>query len=286
MRQDKDRSAKWMLTHHGDAILKLAGLTDFRSWKALQAETVAPRRLPDGLLEVRFADQAKPSWVLVEIETYPDSDADTQVFEDLMLIRVDRKVVPEVVSLVLKPKGNLTVAGAVEARSASGRTKLGGSWPVVRLWELEADQLLAAGDVGLVPWVPLTKTTLAAEELMSRCHDRLVRVPDKADRAGLMAVTQILAGLAFPDKRFLNLFGGPEAMIESPVLDEAKALIRVRAKREDILAALEIRFGTVPAERVAALHTVKDEGRLKELHRLAITCPDLDAFVAGLASGR
>ncbi len=60
MRQDKDRSAKWTLTHHGDAILKLAGLTNFTAWKALQAETVAPRRLPDGLLEVRFADQEKP----------------------------------------------------------------------------------------------------------------------------------------------------------------------------------------------------------------------------------
>jgi hypothetical protein len=100
-----------------------------------------------------------------------------------------------------------------------------------------------------------------------------------------MAVTQILAGLAFPDKRFLDLFGGAEAMIESPVLDEVKALIDARAKREYILAALETRFGTVPTERVAALHEVKDAARLNELHRLAITCPDLDAFGKGLAGG-
>ena len=100
-----------------------------------------------------------------------------------------------------------------------------------------------------------------------------------------MAVTQILAGVAFPDKRFLDLFGGAQAMIESPVLDEVKALIRSRAQHEYIVSTLEVRFGTIPADQVAPLHAVTNESRLKELHRLAITCPDLDAFVAGLTAG-
>lgn len=52
MRQDKDRTAKWLLAHHGDAVLRLAGFTDFTSCRAVAAELVAPRRLPDGLLEV------------------------------------------------------------------------------------------------------------------------------------------------------------------------------------------------------------------------------------------
>lgn len=287
MRQDKDRSAKWMLTHHGDAILKLAGMTGFTKWQALQPETVAPRRLPDGLLEVQFANRTKPTLVLVEIETYPDSDADTQVFEDLMLIAVDRKTVPEVVSFVLKPKGHLTVNGSDQRVSESGQTRISGSWPVVKLWELEADQLLNAGDVGLVPWVPLTKTKQSPEELLTRCRDQLVQVANANDRAGLMAVTQILANLAFPDKRFLDLFGGPDAMIESPLLDEVKEMLRQRYKadgvRMAVLGTLEARFGSVPAERVVALGAVADETRLRELVRLAATCPNLDAFVSALA---
>ena len=143
MRQDKDRSGKWLLTHHGDAVLKLAGLTGFTAWKALQPETVAPRRLPDGLLEVRFPNESEPTLVLVEIETYPDADADRQVFDDVMLIAVDRKVVPEVVSVVLKPKGNLTVTGAAERTSRRGRTRVGhgpwcgfGSWTPRRCFRL------------------------------------------------------------------------------------------------------------------------------------------------------
>jgi hypothetical protein len=170
---------------------------------------------------------------------------------------------------------------------------------------LEADPLLAAGDAGLVPWVPLTRTTLSPDELMTRCRDRLAQVPDPSDRAGLMAVTQILAGLAFPDRNFLNLFGGPEMMIDSPVLDEVKEILRKRYEAEylakglaeglaegarkalqgAVIANLETRFGSVPAERVAPVQAIADEGRLKELLRLAVTCADLDAFTAALASG-
>ena len=296
MRQDKDRSGKWLLAHHGDAILTLAGLTGFSSWKALQPETVAPRRLPDGLLEVRFPGTAAPVLVLVEIETYPDATVDQQLLDDLMLIAVDRKVVPEVVSLVLRPKGNLTVSGAAERASPRRGTRLSGTWPVVRLWEQDADALLSADDAGLIPWVPLARTLLAPEELMTRCRDRLERVADSNDRAGLIAVTQILAGLAFPDRRFLNLFGGAKKMIESPVLDEVKELIRIHLRdevrqevrqeviREAILATLEARFGVVPESTAAALTGVSGEARLKELIRLAATCPTLDSFATGLST--
>ena len=289
MRQDKDRSGKWLLAHHGDAVLKLGGITGFVAWRAAQPETVAPRRLPDGLLEATFPGDPAPRLVLVEIETYPDADADRQVLDDLMLIAVDRKAVPEVVSLVLKPKGHLTVSGTADRASGSGRTRVGGSWPVVRLWELEAETLFAAGDAGLIPWVPLTKTTQTADELMARCRDRLAAVTDPGDRAGLTAVTQILARLAFPDRRFLDLFGGAKAMIESPVFDEVVEIVRKRseaaATRRAVVAALEVRFGPVPADRLAPLSGIEEEARLQALLRLAVTCPDVDAFVAGLTAG-
>jgi hypothetical protein len=302
MRQDKDRSGKWLLTHHGDAILRLGGITGFTAWKALQAETIAPRRLPDGLIEVRFPGEAEPTLVLVEIETYPDSDADRQVLDDLMLIAVDRKTVPEVVSLVLKPKGNLTVTGASERTSPRGRTKLGGLWPVVRLWELDAESLLNSPDVGLIPWAPLARTTLEPDELMTRCRDRLVQVPDANDQAGLLAVTGILAGLAFPGRSF-NLFGGSKmlsnviatAILESPALQEVmKDVIREQVRtglraetlREGTLAELNTRFGSVPAECETTLNALTDETRLKALLRLAVTCPDLATFVAGLTTAQ
>jgi len=142
--------------------------------------------------------------------------------------------------------------------------------------------------VGLIPWVPLTRSTDSPDVLMTRCRDRLAVVPDPADRAGLIAVTYILAGLAFPDRRFLNLFGGAKVMIDSPVLDEVKELIkelmRVETLREAVAANLEARFGTVPPERLSGLADVTDVARLRALLKLAATCPDVETFVAGLAA--
>ncbi len=302
MRQDKDRVAKWMLTHHGDAVLRLGGITGFTSWKPLQAETVAPRRLPDGLIELKYPGQAKPTWVLVEVETYPGSDVDEQVHEDLLLVALDRRVIPEVVSLILRPKGQLAVSGVVDRASASGRTRLSGSWPVVRLWELEAEELLAAGNVGLIPWVPLARSDQPPEVLLTRCRDEIAKVPNRADRASLMAVAEILAGLAFPDRRFLDIFGGAKVMIESPVLEEVKEILRKRyeeqymaeglaagraagrvAEAQELLnEILAERFQAVPEDVRTKVAALADLPRLKALVRLAATCPDLAAFAAQL----
>lgn len=36
--QDYDKGSKWLIQHHGDAILRLIGVRDITAWKALQAE--------------------------------------------------------------------------------------------------------------------------------------------------------------------------------------------------------------------------------------------------------
>ncbi len=99
------------------------------------------------------------------------------------------------------------------------------SRPVVCLWDLAAEELLADPDAGLVPWVPLTRTDLAPERLLERCVERIAGVPDARERSGLLAVTQILAGFAFPKLRFWDVFGGLRTMIESPIYDEALAML-------------------------------------------------------------
>ena len=258
MRQDKDRTAKWLITHHGDSILWLAGIHGFTSCQPVTPETVAPRRLPDGLLEVRFPGDPDPTLVLVEIEAYPGNDVDPQVFEDILAVELVRKVTPEVVCLVLKPKGNLVVSGSRTRTSRRGLTTLHANWQVVNLWTLDADALLAANDPGLIPWVPLARSTRPRDDLLLACRDRLNAVPNRAERSTLLAVTAILAGLAHDPKGLLTLFGGGDTMIESPVLDELmefareKERVKVQAEtrlsttRVTLLAFLEARFGAVP----------------------------------------
>jgi hypothetical protein len=298
MRQDKDRSSKWLLSKHGGSVVRLAGITGFTSWRHLTSEVVAPRRLLDGLIELRFPNEPTPTLVLVEIESYADSDADRQVLDDLMLVAVERGVVPEVVSLVLKPKGNVRVAGTNERLSRSGRVRFAGTWPVVQLWELDAERLLADPDVGLVPWVPLTHTTLPPEELVSRCVQRIEAVPNDTERAGLLAVTELLAGFAYPGFSFVDLFRGHPMIIREALQSEtfrtfreelrkewsAEAALEATriAHRDNIRRTLRLRFGVSSPEALAALDAIADPARLQDLHDLAVTCPDLAAFAAGL----
>ena len=54
-----DKSSKWLIQHHGDSILRLAHVRDIESWRALQAELVQPRRLPDGLIEAQIRGHAE-----------------------------------------------------------------------------------------------------------------------------------------------------------------------------------------------------------------------------------
>jgi hypothetical protein len=77
MRDRYDRSSKWLITHHGDAILHLAGVGAFRSWRAVPNDVVQPRRLPDGLLEVVFPDQETPDLFLVARSALTRSAAST-----------------------------------------------------------------------------------------------------------------------------------------------------------------------------------------------------------------
>ncbi len=81
-----DKSGKWLIQHHGNSILRLAGILDIDSWKPLQAEIVQSRRLPDGLVEVQFHRQPDPDLFVVEIATYPEARVAEQVVRDTALV--------------------------------------------------------------------------------------------------------------------------------------------------------------------------------------------------------
>ena len=70
-----DRSSKWLLDHHGNLILFLGYVRDIAEWRTRQAEIVQPRKLPDGLLEVRRQHEPRFHPYIVEIETYADRTA-------------------------------------------------------------------------------------------------------------------------------------------------------------------------------------------------------------------
>lgn len=165
----------------------------------------------------------------------------------------------------------------------------------MKLWEIEAEALLADGDDGLIPLVPLAHTNRPAAEIVGECVDRMNAVADETERVSLLTVANILLKLVGAPFDIVELPGGKAMWLEkiarqideaelAEALEKRKGVYVAEAKRSAVLAFLEGRFGMVPEEVVSALSIVLDDTRLQQLSRFAATCPDLAAFAAELSA--
>ncbi len=273
--QPFDKGSKFLLQKHARGVLLLGGAKNVRSVRALQAELVQPRKLPDGLLEVYFEKRKEPDHVLVEVATYPEERALDQALDDLALARRHLKgKLPELLMLVLCPKGKLRITGKHAVTSRLGWSKLACQWHVVEVWTLPAEELLALEEVSVAPWATLAEYDGPAEELLGRCRERIEKGAPTAERADLLAVSQVLAQLKYPQPELLALLGGSKVMLESPLLQDLQARIPQKA----ILELLKKRFGTVPREVRRLLGETKGEDRLVALILAAAECDSMDAF--------
>jgi hypothetical protein len=263
-----------LLKQHGSAIFILASVPGVRRCKALQAELVQPRQLPDGLLEVLFRGQKKPDQVLVEVATYPEKRVLQQVSDDLKLASLHLHKLPDLVTLVLCPKGQFRLTGRHEERSPLGWCKETVEWKVVELWELDAEPLLTVEDAGVLPWAVLTRYAGPPEALLKKCRERIEQLARPSEQTDLLAVAQVLARLRFKDPELLALLGGRRVMMESPLIKE----IQAETRQEDILRLLENRFGTIPLEITSHLRKILSEKKLKALFDYACVCPHVEAF--------
>ena len=282
-----DKASKWLIQHFGDCILRLAGVRGIVSWRSLQADFVQPRRLPDGFIEVQRRGQAKPDLYILEIATYPEARVAHQVLADTAMVYLDRHVLPEVVVLFLHRRGKAEALDALNLGSPQGLTNLKFSWRIAKLWEVPAQELLAADDIGLIPWVPLTKFKGPPEPIIRQCRARIDQVTSPDEHVNLLAVTQVLAGLRYNDPKLFEILGGRKAMIESPIFQELKAEWTQETAREttirNLMRFLVGRFGAKAAALETEIKAIGDDARLEELVEHAATCRTLGSFRKQLA---
>jgi predicted transposase YdaD len=286
-----DKISKWYIQNRGDSILRMVGVRDIDDWKPLPAELVLPRQLPDGVLSVLEHGRTEPDIYILEIATYPDARVPSQAVRDTALGLLERWTLPEVVVLFLHKKGNVPAARSVELTSRKGFTRMKLWWRAVKLWELAAEELLALGDVALLPWAPLAKFSEPPETIVSRCRARIDQETPSPGREDLLTVAQFLPRLRYDEERLLQrlpeTLGGREAMIQSPlyqeIVEEAKREGATEAMRQDILDLLEVRFGPQAKDLDVELKAVGFD-RLRQVLRLAATCRSLASFRKQLLS--
>ena len=276
-----DPSSKWVLEERGASVLYLAGARSVVSCQARKAEVVQPRKLRDGLLEVRFAREKETRLVLVEVATYPEKRVVEQMSDNLRLVRQSRGVLVDAVVLCLCRRGTYRVPQSAEDTSPLGWSGETLRWKVVELWTLPAEELLTAPDVALALWATLAKYDGPPEVLLRRCRDRIDRDGGR-QRPNLLAVAQVFAKLHFDRPEWLDILGGRKAMIESPLIQELLEESQRTERVQAIIEILEGRFGAVPPNISAGLQQVIELEELRRLTRFAVICAGLQAFEAGL----
>ena len=189
-------------------------------------------------------------------------------------------MVPEVVTLILYPRGKRPIPSTLLLPSEEAFSSIQVSWRVVELWKIPAAESLAAGDIGLIPWVPLAKIDGTPEPVFRECKARIARVGSKDEQESLLVVTHFLAGLRYDDERLLKLLIGRKAMLKSksPIVREVIAAGILEGRQAMVLDTLVKRFGAKAGKLKTKLKAIEDDARLTELNLLAATCPDLDSF--------
>lgn len=278
MRDAKDRSASWMIAHHGDSLVRLAGLTGFTKWQAVASRLSHPQTLPDGLLDLTFPARSQPVPVLVEVESYPDRETEEQVLRDVASVLLERRTLPEVITIVLHPKGQYRLRGEQNVQSAQGSAELRLRWRVIEMWDVAAADLLNAGDVGLMPWLPLTRTESPPEVLLQLCRERIEQQAKPKERRNMLAVAQVMCLLRYNDPDLLDLLGGAKMISEIPYIQELIAEHGRETLHSVIVDLLQTRFGSIPEELGARIRSINDRTMLQQLVRLSASCPDLTAF--------
>ncbi len=207
--------------------------------------------------------------------------------DDLLLVYLDRGRLPEGVILVLRPKGKFRVPRSRSLRSRHEFSSRRLKWHVVKLWKIPAEELLPAGDVGLIPWVPLTDFSDPPDAMLRRCRESIERHAPLGEKANLLVVPQVFSFLRYDDLGLLTILGGKNVMLEIPFLDEIVSEKTRETAREtaqqDIITFLEARFlearfGDVPGDVVEGIESIDDHAQLRSLVRLAASCPDLAAY--------
>ena len=167
-------------------------------------------------------------------------------------------------------------------------------YSVIRLSEIDGQDIIDGGHAGLFPFVPLMKRPVGidSEAWLHHCVDATNALPvDESIKVDFLGRLMILSGLEYDPiliNRILLQEGLMDAIMrESSFAQYIKQLGIEQGERkstlEDILEVLEIRFDMYETHPLSArIAAIDDLQRLKQLHRAAIQVSSLEAFEQAL----
>ena len=167
-------------------------------------------------------------------------------------------------------------------------------YTVIRLSEIEGQDILDGGPSGLFPFVPLMKRPagIDSEAWLRHCVDatNALRV-DESIKVDILDRLMILSGLEY-DSTLINRILLQEGLMDAIMRESSFAQYFKQQGREEgreeggrqraieyLLEVLEIRFDISEAHPLSArIAAIDDLQRLKQLHRAAVQVPNIEVF--------
>jgi hypothetical protein len=235
---------------------------------------------------VLLVDGPNPGVLHFEVQSAYDKTLPSRMFRynALLAVKHDRPVCSAAVLLVRQADGP-AFQGPFEESWPDDRSRLTFRFPVVRVWQLQADDLLAAP--GTAPLAPL------AAGVTERDLPELVRrVGESFDRAAtpdanvLWVMTDILMGLRFDEALVRHLLEGVPGMENSvtyqAILRKGAQKGRVEEARRMIVKLGTAQFGPPTEDHRERLGTVDDLEGLENLACKVLTSAGWDDLLASL----
>ena len=167
-------------------------------------------------------------------------------------------------------------------------------YTVVRLSEIEGQDILDGGPSGLFPFVPLMKHPVGidSEAWLHHCVDATNALPvDESIKVDILGRLMILSGLEY-DPALINRILLQEGLMDAIMRESSFAQYIMkqgieRGERDraiaDIIEVLEIRFDLPETDPLSArIAAVTDLYHLKQLLRSAVQVSSLEAFEQAL----
>ena len=195
--------------------------------------------------------------------------------------------------IYLRPNAGRNDPGKYEYRL--GDFRFAASYRVLRLIEIDGEQIVQQKLWGLLPFAPLMKSPegIPSENWLRQCVQAVDEVPlDEISKVNFLTEMSILSGLVYDFQTIFNIIS-EETMYESSIVQHftergIEQGIEQGQKQQSIESVLDIlgmRFDPSAAETLKSIiETIEDLQSFKQLLRSAVQVTDLDEFKQTLDS--
>lgn len=271
---DYDAGFKIVARAAGRQLAELAGV-HCEQWEPIGGEVQATERLADRAFRAQTG--AESFVVYMEAYTRWQASAPWSVLSKSSLLSERERLPTLSLIYVLLPQGYQPQRGKIRL-TVGGTTSQLVRFREICLWK-QRPAAWWEESPGLMTLSPLCRQQRKPEAAITHAA-RVIRrrEADSVTRANLLTTLGIFGRLCHPKIDVLDVIGR-EHMKESPFYQQLVAEGRVEARREDVLQALQLRFGDkAVGEFTAGLQRINDAEALSRLHRLAIQSRRLTDF--------